>query len=669
MTSPPLRRLRRTLLAVVLVGAAAPAAASAATYTVDDDRAQCPSAGFTSIQDAVDQAAAHDTVVICDGVYREQSTPPYGNTQSFAQQGSRNGLTITKPLTIRGAGADKVTIMPAAELGDSLAGTVPYLRDGGGNVISVNRQTLGSSDDNENFLDLSGVTVESPDAYAEAGIAFFNTSGRVAKSVVGPLRRPAADAVAGRPHGWGIVQTNSLQSAVLGGIRRQVTVEDSLVTGFGAGGVLFDASVGGADGAATNTTRSNVNAYGSVLRSRIVGAKGGAASTQTGVRYQSGQRGRVTGSEIVDVWNGVAGTGSANARASVGLLLADADTGDDVTNPGVRAFQVTGTTFGGDGFAIYNADAANAAIRTGAPALATGNYWGCALGPVRTGGNVLGAPSSPTTFCQGGSGTDAGTPAAPSLTTEAGTVADPFRTSAAALALPAKTPDAAPEAAIVDPTAGDVVPVGTTISPVVRASDDFGVRSVTLTAAGAPVATLSTRPYEFSYTPTAAQAGTTVPLTATVTDSAGQTTTTTVSIVVPALPTPPVATTPDAPTTPAAPAPPASPDPPAAPVLKTVSSSTRSARLDSQGRFAFEVACGKGSGSCRVRVLVRRTSSIVGSRTLTIAAGKSFTVRMRPTAAMRRTLRRGDSATVKVSFSGDGLKLAATFNLKVLPRK
>ena len=292
MTSPPLRRVRRTLLVAALLGAAAPAAAGASTYTVDDDRAQCPSAGFTSVQDAIDQAAPNDTVVICDGVYRESSTPPYGNAQSFAQPGSRNGLTITKPLTIRGTGADKVTIVPATALGESLAGTTPYLRDGGGNVVSVNRQSLGSSDDNENFLDLSGVTIASPDTYAEAGVAFFNTSGRISDSVVGPLRRPAADAVATRPHGWGIVQTNSLQSAVLGGIRRQVTVQDSLVTGFAAGGVLFDASVGGADGAATNTTRSNVGAYGTVLRSRVVGAKGGAASTQTGVRYQSGQRGR-----------------------------------------------------------------------------------------------------------------------------------------------------------------------------------------------------------------------------------------------------------------------------------------------------------------------------------------------------------------------------------------
>ena len=58
-----------------------------------------------------------------------------------SQTGSRNGLTITKPLTIKGAGASKVTIRPAPALGATLAGTAPYLRDGGGNVVTVSRQS------------------------------------------------------------------------------------------------------------------------------------------------------------------------------------------------------------------------------------------------------------------------------------------------------------------------------------------------------------------------------------------------------------------------------------------------------------------------------------------------------------------------------------------------
>src|SRR5688572_12975672 len=68
-------RLLRVLLACAAVAALVPAAASGETWTVDDDGAECPSATFSRIQEAVDQAAPRDTVVICAGVYEERSTP------------------------------------------------------------------------------------------------------------------------------------------------------------------------------------------------------------------------------------------------------------------------------------------------------------------------------------------------------------------------------------------------------------------------------------------------------------------------------------------------------------------------------------------------------------------------------------------------------------------
>ena len=97
--------------------------------------------------------------------------------------------------------------------------------------------------------------------YAEAGIAFFNTSGRISKSVIGPLYR-AADAteLSAKPHGWGVVMTNSLQGASQATVRREVTIADSLVTGYQAGGVLFDDSRG-TDGNVTTQTRSGIVEY------------------------------------------------------------------------------------------------------------------------------------------------------------------------------------------------------------------------------------------------------------------------------------------------------------------------------------------------------------------------------------------------------------------------
>src|SRR4029077_13372741 len=45
-----------------------------ARLIVDDDKVECPNAGFTHIQDAVAAAAAGDEIHICKGTYAEQVT-------------------------------------------------------------------------------------------------------------------------------------------------------------------------------------------------------------------------------------------------------------------------------------------------------------------------------------------------------------------------------------------------------------------------------------------------------------------------------------------------------------------------------------------------------------------------------------------------------------------
>jgi hypothetical protein len=76
---------RKTIATIFLFTAAVMFASrtSAATLTVDDDRVQCPNAGFTSIQSAVNAASANDKINVCPGTYREQ-------------------VKVTKPLTIEG---------------------------------------------------------------------------------------------------------------------------------------------------------------------------------------------------------------------------------------------------------------------------------------------------------------------------------------------------------------------------------------------------------------------------------------------------------------------------------------------------------------------------------------------------------------------------------------
>jgi len=48
--------------------------ASASQLVVDDDKVECPHAGFTHIQDAINSAAAGDRIRICKGIYAEQLT-------------------------------------------------------------------------------------------------------------------------------------------------------------------------------------------------------------------------------------------------------------------------------------------------------------------------------------------------------------------------------------------------------------------------------------------------------------------------------------------------------------------------------------------------------------------------------------------------------------------
>jgi parallel beta-helix repeat protein len=71
-------------VAAAVVALAAPSAAQAVEFRVDDDRAQCPTAEFTSINQAILAAAPGDTIRVCPGTY-----PEY--------------VLVTKPIELRGA--------------------------------------------------------------------------------------------------------------------------------------------------------------------------------------------------------------------------------------------------------------------------------------------------------------------------------------------------------------------------------------------------------------------------------------------------------------------------------------------------------------------------------------------------------------------------------------
>jgi hypothetical protein len=464
-------------------------------WTVDDDKAQCPNAQFEHIQEAVEYANPWDTIVVCPGVYAESSKPISSELNPVAE-GAMNGLTINKPLKIIGAGSSLVKIKPASNP-TTLAGATPYLRDGGGNVVTVSRQSLGSTEYDEEFVEISGVTIESPSVYAEAGVAFFNSSGRITNSVVGPLKTIKSSEAATKPYGWGVIETNSLIGAP-GTAERQVTIANSKVFGYQAGGFLVD-DARGADGAVTLNERSGMKQVGYVENSTIEGSGGTAGVAQTGVAFHSGATGKVVGSSITK------NQSTAAAGKSFGILLSDAETA-------AEGVTVTGSLIAtNDGYGLYNGNAAATEPST-TPVKAPGDFWGTSGTPIE-GTSVL-TPSDQEGIS--GTGSVEYTPVASAAPTIP--------------AVPALLPDLAPVGEIVEPDSGEAAEAGVTVHPIVFAEDDYGVKSVSLKANGTPVQTIGMAPYTFAWTPSPMEIGTSVELEATITDSSGQVTTSDITV-------------------------------------------------------------------------------------------------------------------------------------------
>ena len=216
--------------------------AGAATVSVDDDGDDCPAAGFNSVQDAVDAANPGDTVAICPGNYVEGSGAP-----------GTNALTITKDLTLKGAGADEVKIKarrtagnPNAVPAGQIASNSPALRDGVGNVATIQGGAASPI-----TVNISGVTFDGNKVYVEGGVLFLDAKGSLVRSrVTNSVTSEAtnADSIAGgyrsSPFGFGVAMATQAVSPPPGNAPRPLLIDRSRIDKYNKVGVWVDSATG-----------------------------------------------------------------------------------------------------------------------------------------------------------------------------------------------------------------------------------------------------------------------------------------------------------------------------------------------------------------------------------------------------------------------------------------
>ncbi|MGB7686303.1 MAG: hypothetical protein WBL45_11040 [Solirubrobacterales bacterium] len=395
-------------------------AANAATLAVDDDRAQCPAAQFTSIQAAVDAAAPGDTVTVCPGRYVEGSGAP-----------GTNALTIAKDLNIRGAGADVVAIQPrrSTPTGGQIAEGRMDIRNGVGDIVSIQGGTAVPV-----TVNISGVTVDGNGVFAEAGIVYLDAQGSLVRdrvtNIVTSISNGADNIPGGyrsNQFGFGIAQVTAADSRPPGAGPRTLTIDHTRVDRYNKVGILID----GSTGANLPLTPSGVVNSGVLVGNQVVGRVqckafntptpppfilGGLGATpvldlpgncdtisattvgptfgQDGIRVTAGSTISVTDSTISQNYvNGIGAplfnsvTNNANLSQGAGIRLIGAGPSTIVNS------NLTANAFG-----IFSVGLDGVTPNQATPVAASSNWWGLRVTQDNTGnGRNLGPAISPTT--------------------------------------------------------------------------------------------------------------------------------------------------------------------------------------------------------------------------------------------------------------------------------
>jgi parallel beta-helix repeat protein len=254
---------------------------------VDDDKVECPNAGFTHIQDAVDAASSGATIRVCKGTYAEQ-------------------VAISKPLTI--AADSGAVLMPGTMQQNSTS-----LFDGtpiaaailvtGTTGVSIDGLTVDGTN--------NGLTQCAPRLF---GIAFQNASGEIAHVAVRNFKLGAG--LGGCQSGTGIF----VQSG--GGGISNVEVDNSTIHDFQKNGITAD-EVG-----------TQVSAHDNVVTG--IGPTSGAA--QNGIQIGFGAGGTISMNTVTNnVWSLCTVGSCPTVATNILVTLSD---GVEVSDNGVGISQV-----------------------------------------------------------------------------------------------------------------------------------------------------------------------------------------------------------------------------------------------------------------------------------------------------------------------------------------
>ena len=546
------RRVRNACLPAMVCALLAAPAAPAATLSVDDDRQDCTGAAFTSVQDAIDAAAPGDTIAICPGHYAEGNGLP--NTSA---------LKIDKTLTLKGAGADLVTISPVRYDGNDgvIAEDPQNIRYPSGNIVTaVGTPAVPIT------VDISGVTFDGDGVAAKAGVVFLDAQGSLRRSRVTDIVTSESPNASGMPGGYrsnylgyGVAQVTAALTAPVGAGPRTLTIANTRIDEYNRAGVLIDGGIN----SAIPVTASGLDLRSVISTSQIVGRQqcwdtnvdgdcggpqppgnpdpkpiaDGPLFGQDGVRLAAGARSAITGSLISQ--NLVQGTlapvrnsttNNANLRMGAGLRLV----GGDAANTSVTRSNIVDNAYG-----VLNLGGDNSTDNAFSM-LAENNWWGlCSpVGSSRCNGEPNGNtqppnngpavsptrnPGYPENPVNGLVDATTGSNVVDFLPYRSGPQSDPNTGQFPVVPAPIPVSDAAP-AVTVTVERAEYFP-GETVLITAVPSDDFGIRQVTFFDGATDLGSDKTPAYSAAFTLPKGMACGDRTVAATAEDSLGQTAT------------------------------------------------------------------------------------------------------------------------------------------------